>query len=160
GKRITPGLDVVVRNHPTSGRDIRVRTNRLGLRGPDVPPHDGEEFRVLVLGDSVTFGDYVDEAQTYPTLLEHFLSERWPGRPVRVINAGGPTVGTRDEAALLAELSPSLRADVVLVGFYLNDGLDQVPYPATIPLPGWIQSSRVVRRAAHAWARSRHQAAL
>ena len=62
GKRITPNLDTVIRAHPISGRDVGVRTNRLGLRGPEVGPKRDGELRVLVLGDSITFADYVDEA--------------------------------------------------------------------------------------------------
>jgi hypothetical protein len=37
GKRIMPDLDVVIERHPTSQRRTHVRTNHLGLRGPEVP---------------------------------------------------------------------------------------------------------------------------
>jgi hypothetical protein len=157
GKRITPHLDTVIRAHPTSRRDVRVRTNHLGLRGPEVGPKRDGELRVLVLGDSITFADYVDEAETYPARLEALLTERRGGRTVIVVNAGGPNVGTRDEAALLAELAPALRPDLVLVGFYLNDSLGQIPYPDVIHLPAWISWSRVVKWASVEWAKARHR---
>jgi lysophospholipase L1-like esterase len=158
GKRITPNLDVVVRRHPTSGRDVRVRTNSLGLRGPELPPRVPGELRILVLGDSITFGDYVDEDETYPARLEARLRAAAPGRLVRVVNGGGPNLGTRDEAALLAELAPAVRPDLVLVGFYLNDSVGQVGYPEVYRIPPWLRWSRLVQRAVVDWSRYRHRA--
>ena len=158
GRRITPDLDVVIERHPTSQRRTRVRTNRLGLRGPEAPGRELGELRVLVLGDSITFGDYVDEGETYPAALERRLQAAMPARVVRVINGGGPNVGTMDEAMLLADLAPELRPSVVVVGFYLNDSVDQAPYPARIRIPAWLARSRLAERVASAWARAVHDA--
>jgi lysophospholipase L1-like esterase len=158
GKRITANLDVVVERHPTSQRRTHVRTNRLGLRGPAVPAREPGELRVLVLGDSITFGDYVDEDETYPAALERRLQAALPGGLVRVINGGGPNVGTMDEAMLLADIAPELQPDLVLVGFYLNDSVDQAPYPARIRIPAGLAWSRLAERAASAWARAVHDA--
>ena len=36
--------------------------------------------RVLCLGDSYTFGAYVDDTETWPAQLEEILKERSPGR--------------------------------------------------------------------------------
>ena len=74
-----------------------------------------------------------------------------------MINAGGPNVGTRDEAALLAELAPVVRPDLALVGFYLNDSLGQIPYPDVIHLPTWIGWSRLGQLATREWAKARHR---
>jgi lysophospholipase L1-like esterase len=158
GRRITPNLDVVVRRHPTSGRDVRVRTNSLGVRGPEIPPRIAGELRVLVLGDSITFGDYVDEDETYPAKLEARLRALEPGRLVRVINGGGPSLGTQDEATLLADLGPAIRPDLVLVGFYLNDSFGQVGYPEVFRIPSWLRWSRLAQRVVVAFARYRHRA--
>ena len=155
--RIKPNLDAVIRRHPTSGRDVRVRTNSLGLRGPEETRKAPGEIRVFVLGDSITFAEYLDEEETYPAILERTLAEAVPGRAVRVLNGGGPNVGTRDEAALLEELAPVVRPDIVLVAFYLNDGLRPVPYPDVIRLPVWIGWSRLADRASSLWARATHR---
>ena len=155
--RIKPNLDAVIRRHPTSGRDVRVRTNSFGLRGPEVTRKAPGEIRLLVLGDSITFAEYLDEEETYPAALERALAEATPGRPVRVINGGGPNVGTHEEAALLEEVASLVRPDLVLVGFYLNDGLGPVPYPDEIRLPVWIGWSRLADRASSVWARARHR---
>jgi len=155
--RIKPDVDVMIRSHPTSGRDVRVRTNSLALRGPAIDPKLPNEIRVLVLGDSITFGEYLAEEATYPAALERALAAATPGRTVRVINGGGPNVGTADEAALLERLAHLVEPDLVLVGFYLNDGLLPDPYPDGVRLPSWIRWSRLADRASTIWVRAVHR---
>ena len=63
------------------------RTNSLGLREDhelDDPPRD---LRVLVAGDSHTFG-LCDNSETFANLLEGRLARLHPGRTVEVLNAG------------------------------------------------------------------------
>lgn len=69
----------------------RVRTNSLGLRG-GTPPGERRpgEFRVLCLGDSVTFGLGVRDGFTWPEQLQRLLAAGpgLGGRPVHVLNGG------------------------------------------------------------------------
>jgi lysophospholipase L1-like esterase len=87
--RLTPNA---VLHEPRRGF-THVSTNGLGLRGSQ-PPGDRRprEFRVLCLGDSVTFGLGVLDGQTYPEQLERALlaSPELAGRPVHVLNGGVP----------------------------------------------------------------------
>src|SRR4051812_21804534 len=54
-----------------------VRVNSHGLRGPDVPyEKPADTFRVLVVGDSFTFGAQVNEEETFVNRLPGYLSER------------------------------------------------------------------------------------
>jgi len=63
-----------------------VRVNELGVRGPAVEiPKPPGLFRLLALGDSITFGFGVLEEQTYAARLPALLEL---DRPVEVINAG------------------------------------------------------------------------
>jgi hypothetical protein len=56
------------------GPDFRfeVRTNSLGLRGPELKP---DTQRILLLGDSYTFGSGVDDDETFAAQLQHILTE-------------------------------------------------------------------------------------
>jgi hypothetical protein len=68
-------------------RDFRftISTNRLGFRGPDFPIHRTPGVkRILVFGNSYTYGWGVDFEQTWPHLLEHELSAA--GMSVEVAN--------------------------------------------------------------------------
>lgn len=96
------------------------RTNRYGLRGPDpaIPKPPGA-IRLLMLGDSFTFGFPVRDDETFCALAEQAL--RAKGLPVEVVNGGvsgaSPTLhylALRDE---LLELEP----DLVILWYDLGD---------------------------------------
>ncbi len=119
GVRLYPGVRATIHEHTLSHRDVIIETNSLGLRHPELGEKPDDEFRVLVLGDSITFGDYVPFEETYTALLERRFDGRHPR--VRVINAGLPGVGTSDELYHYLEICDAVDADLVLVGMYLND---------------------------------------
>ena len=122
--RLRPGVEVAL-------GAVRVRVNAHGLRGPEVAaaPQPGTE-RVLVLGDSVVFGQGVGEDETLSARLSRALGARW-GRPVEALNAGAQGYDTVAEAAFLAGPGRALRPSGVVVGMSLND-YDRAPaYDAT-----------------------------
>ena len=119
GVRLFPGVRATIHNHTLSHRDVVIETNSLGLRSPELGPKSDDEFRVLVLGDSITFGDYVPFEETYTAQLESRLDGRRPR--VTVINAGLPGAGASDELYHYLEICDAVDADLILVGMYLND---------------------------------------
>src|SRR3954454_19457076 len=74
------------------GRGLSVvNTDSLGLRstkaGESYGPRSAGEYRVAVVGDSVTFGEGVREASdTFAKILEDSLNQRQTGARVRVFN--------------------------------------------------------------------------
>jgi lysophospholipase L1-like esterase len=119
GVRLYPNLRATIRNHTVSRRDVIIETNELGLRHPPLGPKGKDEFRVLVLGDSITFGDYVAFSETVTAQLERRLEGG--RRKVVVINAGLPGTSTSDELYHYLEIRDAVDPDLVLVGMYLND---------------------------------------
>jgi lysophospholipase L1-like esterase len=98
-------------------------TNSLGFRGPDWDAaRQSAEHRILVLGDSCTFGLGVADAQTFPALLEARL--RAQGRKAAVFNAGIPGYDTAQEARLLSRLMAVVRPDLLIVAWLPNDITD------------------------------------
>lgn len=102
------------------------RLNRQGLRGPDYPPFKrAGERRVLILGDSFTFGLGVfDGEKVFPRILERRLNERRAagrGR-VTVLNGGLPGTLTSHWLALWNRDAAAFDPDVVLIVFFLRDG--------------------------------------
>lgn len=100
----------------------RVTINSLGYRSPEFPrekPHG--EFRILVIGDSFTYGDFVDDENTLPALLEGEMLRACSN--VRVVNAGvgGTTVVSH---AAMAARGGVIDPDLVLLMFYENDVAD------------------------------------
>lgn len=101
-------------------------TNDLGLRAVDgarnvFPKRPGAK-RVIVLGDSYTFGEGVpDTRDTYPVLLEKAL-RALPGAPdVDVLNLAVSGYSVRHMAAVLEHRTAALAADICLTAVGLQD---------------------------------------
>jgi lysophospholipase L1-like esterase len=105
---------------------VPVRTNRLGFRDPREYELEKKRntFRILVLGDSVTFGHGSVYEHTYPYLLEQRLKRWKPDVDWQVWNLGVPGYNTSQELAYLDAVGPTYRPDLVIVGFYGNDVVD------------------------------------
>ena len=102
---------------------VPVRINHLELRDPrEYDLAKGPRtFRILVLGDSVTFGHGSVYEHSYPYLLEQRLKD-WNSRvDWQVWNAAVPGYNTSQELAHLLEVGPRFKPDLVVVGFFEND---------------------------------------
>ncbi len=99
---------------------VPTRTNRQGFRGREFHPGDLQcAERILVLGDSTTFGLGVRDEQTFCVRLETMLRDR--GHDVVVWNAGVTAYGTAESLATLRELLPERQPTLVLLGWLNND---------------------------------------
>lgn len=100
---------------------VHVRVNAFGLRGPEVTPEPAAgTVRLLVLGDSVVFGQGVEDDVALPAALATRLVARWH-RPVEALNAGVQGYDTVAEAAFLDGPGAALHPSGVVVGMSLND---------------------------------------
>ncbi|MBA3316574.1 MAG: hypothetical protein H0T50_00585 [Gemmatimonadales bacterium] len=82
--------------------------------------------RVLLLGDSFTFGYGVDYDSIWPVLAEEEL--RRQGRAIELVKAGVEGMDTRTELVLLHRLFQRYQPDAVVVGFLVNDLYSNSPY--------------------------------
>jgi hypothetical protein len=108
-----------VRLQQITGLPYQVTINSLGYRGADFPMRKpAGEARVVLVGDSFTFGEHVNDNDTLPRRLETELGTFCAG--VRVINAGvgGTTISDQRH---VAERSVALDPDLILLVFYEND---------------------------------------
>lgn len=97
-------------------------TNALGLRDDPVAiPKPANEYRILSLGESSTWGHGVKRTETYSAQLEVMLNAT--GRSVNVINAGVPAYTIQQSAVYLSEEGSRLQPNVVLVYHQTNDFL-------------------------------------
>ncbi len=112
-----PGQHVV-----QASKGIEYQINSEGLRGRDFPLRKPEdEKRILVIGDSVSFGFGVDEGESYPSILEKQLRELMPGTDISLINSGVNGYSTREELMFLRKKGIGYEPDIALIGFVLND---------------------------------------
>jgi hypothetical protein len=86
--------------------------------------------RVLVIGDSYTWGYAVAEEEAFPQVAERLLRDR--GRAdIEVINAGVPDYNSRQERQLLEQLLPIYQPDAVFLAYVVNDAEP----PTAMPVP-------------------------
>jgi hypothetical protein len=98
----------------------RVTTDEFGLRNEHSAEKPQGIYRILMLGDSVTFGFGVDQTQSFPAVLERLLNEKNQAK-YQIINAGVPGYSIQDEGALLPALLARYQPDLVLWTVTSND---------------------------------------
>ena len=105
----------------------RVVTNSLGLRSPEVEPRRPDEFRILSLGESTTFGTGVRGDRTYTALLAAELGRRevesGRARSFTAINAGVSAYSSFQSLKYLELRGLALEPDLVLFYHEVNDYL-------------------------------------
>jgi lysophospholipase L1-like esterase len=99
-----------------------VETNRFGFRERDfAAPKPSGVFRVMVLGDSLTWGGGLRADQRYTAVCEEWWQMYQSGRKAEILNfgiIGSPTTVQRDT---LKRYGPIVQPDLVVVGFCFND---------------------------------------
>lgn len=103
--------------HAYGDRVVDYRFNDLALRGGPIGP--GE--RVLVLGDSLTFGWLVDEADTYVHLMGTYADQEFGPDRFELLNGGAGGWGTSEYLAFLEEWGPAIQPDVVVATLGFDD---------------------------------------
>src|SRR5262249_18451953 len=99
-------------------------------------------FRILVLGDSVTFGHGSVYDHTYPLLVEQRLRAWRPDVDWQVWKAAVPGDNPTQEPGHLLDVGPRFQPDLVIVGFYENDLVDNYEIIA----PGMVRRAVAVAR--------------
>jgi lysophospholipase L1-like esterase len=144
--RLRPGLGDTIWDF------TRLSTNAQGLRHATSLGAKAEgTFRVLCVGDSVTFGyrvpvvwaehpDRFDRnARPYPMLLEARLREANPGRDVEVVALAVPGYSSYQGRLWLAREIERLRPDLVTTLFGWNDVNQRSAPDSQVMAAGWAR---------------------
>jgi lysophospholipase L1-like esterase len=133
------------------------------MRNPEVPVERGpNDFRVLCLGDSVTFGWGVRYEEAYPTLLAELLREARPGREIHVLNAACSGYSTHQGREILRRRGLKYRPDVVTIWFGWNDsvvwdGMTDAEHARLFAREYWLSSSATYRVLSYLLRRDSHE---
>lgn len=124
-----------------SGRDVPDRdqgvytwghlvvNNSLGFREDEIEiPKPANVCRIMVLGDSFTWGAGLAVDERYTDLTEEQLNQAFPDQTFELLNFGVPGGPTTLERDILAEYGDEVSPDLIVVGFYHND-----PEPPPVP---------------------------
>ncbi|MCA8972666.1 MAG: SGNH/GDSL hydrolase family protein, partial [Planctomycetes bacterium] len=133
---------------------IAIRINELGYRDRPFPPRSGQS-RIVVLGDSITFGAGIAAEERYTDAAERLCTGR-----CEVLNLGVNNYQTENYRAQLERHVDALDPDIVVVGFCMNDirpmaridDLDKVRRSGAINrLRGVLKSSQLLRVGSAIW---------
>lgn len=92
-----------------------LRSNSLGFREREIPPKSRDRYRIVVAGDSFTWGQGVEERERFSNLLEEFLEPRY-----EVFNFGRPGNNMPEHLEVLTQ-ALTVSPDFVLLQIYIND---------------------------------------
>lgn len=112
---------------------MRVRINSKGLRDREFDyKKEPGTYRIGIFGDSFTFGEGVQNNESFPKLLEDLLHAdeqlNRAGRKIEVLNFGIGKTGTSHQYALYRKEGKKYDLDLVIIGFLsANDFSDNVP---------------------------------
>ena len=111
------------------GADIVVQTNEDGLRSL----HSRDSFlrfdrRIVCLGDSFTFGAWVQDDEAYPQILESLLNDTETDSSVGVLNAGILSYSPLLEEQMLEHVVKHYRPHVVTLMLDCTDIGDDYHY--------------------------------
>lgn len=99
---------------------LHVHDKQWMRRTQPFPPKSENVFRIMVVGDSLTYGYGVEESQTYCRRLEELLSK---DRDVEVLNLGVCGAQSSDILKIVKKFTPVLKPDLIIYGISLNDFL-------------------------------------
>lgn len=111
--RYEPGDDYVASED--TALPYRVVVNRQGFRMQrdlDIPK---TRRRVLILGDSFTYGPYLHNHDTYPALLQAVRPD------LEIVNAGAAGFSIPDEASMFVERAQYIAPDITVLQVLDND---------------------------------------
>jgi lysophospholipase L1-like esterase len=106
-----------------------VKTNSMGLRSPEVAiPKPSGTLRVLLLGDSFTFGLRALDKDLFARRIEERLKEKAAPATVEVINAGVLSYCPLLEYLQYRQQLHILEPDLVVLNFDMSDVQDHLAY--------------------------------
>jgi lysophospholipase L1-like esterase len=124
---------------------VDVAINSDGFRDEEYSPERTSKYRIVVLGDSLTFGWGVAKEDTFEVQLERMLSET---RPTEMINFGHGNYNTQQQVNLFKEKGLKYNPDKVAVFYFINDA------EVTPVRSSWLWISKL-RSVTFIWSRMR-----
>jgi lysophospholipase L1-like esterase len=98
--------------------NVNVSINSDGLRDKEYSPEKGDAYRMIFLGDSLTFGWGVEIEDTFQYILEEEINKT---SPTEIINFGTGNYNTEQEVNLFFDKGIKYDPDKVVLFYFIND---------------------------------------
>ncbi len=130
---------------------LHVHDQHSFRRTTPLPPREDGVYRIMVVGDSITYGQGVGARWIYPALIEEQLAKDYR---VEVLNLGASGRQSEDILQIVKKFLPELEPDLVVYGACHNDflpsGIGQYVKKYPFPMPeSWKEFFLGRTRVAH-----------
>jgi hypothetical protein len=133
-KRISANSKIGHEHRPNASArlmGVDVQTSADGMRDRNfTPAPDPATTRIMMLGDSLTFGWGVDEGATYSKRLEAKL--RASGHRVEIINTGVGNYNTAMEVEYFLSRGVKYKPNIVVLNYFINDAEPMPRYETNV----------------------------
>ncbi len=123
GKRLSENPEIGHEHVPGANfraMGVDIALNEHGMRDPPRRQAKGAgDFRIMMLGDSLTFGWGVEAEETFSRRLERRLREKNPR--IEILNTGVGNTNTPMQAAYFAAKGRHFAPDLVILNTFIND---------------------------------------
>lgn len=102
---------------------IEYNINSDGLRDYEQKNIEEDSYKMVILGDSITYGSGVNLEDTYAKVLEKKLN-KFGDRKYETFNLGVPGYGTAQEYELLKVKGLNYDPNLIILGYTLNDPME------------------------------------
>lgn len=116
--RLVPGFEGPVEfwpEDPDKAVTMQVRISDLGIRDRDYAAKEANEYRILLLGDSYTFGWGLEIDDSLERVIERDLEARYPNRKITVVNGGTGGYGPWQTHGTLRRVGEIIDPDLVIM---------------------------------------------
>jgi hypothetical protein len=125
------------------------------------PGRRGDVYRVMVVGDSLTYGDGLAEEWRFSDLLDKWLNEEFR---IELLNLGADGFQSEDVLRVIEKYLPVLKPDLVIYAVCINDflpsGRGQYDYYYPFPLPEVLKNFFVQNTRTGAFLNEQYDGAL
>lgn len=125
---------------------VRFDFNAQGFREKEFTKKEPGKKRIVIIGDSFTYGHGMDNSLSYPRVMEKLLREKCPGGNYEVLNLGVGNTGIGWDYSITPIVLKKLKPDILIYGYFLNDPMGKrIQISENInnkPNEGWLQMDR------------------
>jgi hypothetical protein len=124
-----PGVEQIVDGYGICIPSFYVKINSYGFRDYEYSQNKSNDtFRIVVLGDSITFGHGIELNETYSKVLERLLNKRNDGWRYEVLNFGVPGYNAIEKVEVLNSKAIKFHPDLIIFQYLGDDIINRTEF--------------------------------
>jgi len=126
---LCPNFEQIFDGFGTCIPSTMIKINSYGFRDYEYPINKPDNsFRIVVLGDSYTFGWGIELNETYSKVLERLLNERDNDLKYEVLNFGVPGYNAAEKVEMLKYSAMKFDPDLIIFQYLIDDIINKAEF--------------------------------